>query len=112
MSGDSRRELCCSFREIAPDRFDKAAAAGADGAIIDLEDIGACSTHGTGPRRHRRVAGASLGLGSGEPCGTDDFLVDVDRARQHQVLPGSSSPRPSEPRIWTGRHHRQHTHTH
>jgi hypothetical protein len=52
---------------VPGDRLDKAAAAGADGAIIDLEDIGACSTHGTGPRRHRRVAGASLGLGSGEP---------------------------------------------
>jgi hypothetical protein len=95
-----------------PDRFDKAAAAGADGAIIDLED----SVPAQHTEQARAATAAWLARASAwvrvNPCGTDDFPVDVDRARQHQVLPGSSSPRPSEPRIWTGRHHRKHTHTH
>jgi len=101
MSGDSRRELCCSFREIASTKPRPPVPTGP--SSTSKTSVPAQQTEQARAATAAWLARASAWVRV-NPCGTDDFLVDVDRARQHQVLPGSSSPRPSEPRIWTDRH--------
>jgi citrate lyase subunit beta / citryl-CoA lyase len=76
-----------------PDRFDKAAAAGADGVIIDLED--------SVPAQHKEQARAATAAWLARatawvrvnPCGTDDFLVDVDRCTAAPGLAGIVVPK-------------------
>jgi citrate lyase subunit beta / citryl-CoA lyase len=76
-----------------PDRFDKAAAAGADGAIIDLED--------SVPAQHKEQARAATAAWLARatawvrvnPSRTDDFLVDLDRCASAPGLAGIVIPK-------------------
>jgi citrate lyase subunit beta / citryl-CoA lyase len=76
-----------------PDRFDKAAAAGAHGVIIDLED--------SVPAQHKEQARAATAAWLARatawvrvnPSGTDDFLVDLDRCASAPGLAGIVIPK-------------------
>jgi citrate lyase subunit beta/citryl-CoA lyase len=76
-----------------PERFDKAAAAGADGVIIDLED----SVPAQHKEQARSATAAWLTRASAwvrvNPSGSDDFLVDLDRCAAVPGLAGIVVPK-------------------